>query len=88
MPNNQVRYQIKPSSVNGIPTYINHESDFGAHLGFNTESQFIAANLKADDGREFGIMLHMGFINPKKLPLIKKAPRCTRHRLQLCRTRW
>jgi len=59
---------VVPKSVHGVPAYINHESDFGVHLGWQSDGQFVAANMKADDGREFGFMLHMMCVNPEKDP--------------------
>lgn len=59
---------VVPKSVHGVPTYINHESDFGVHLGLHADGQFVAANMKSEDGREFSFMLHIMCVNPMKDP--------------------
>ncbi|NCB74343.1 MAG: hypothetical protein EOM51_06350 [Clostridia bacterium] len=64
----EAKITVVPKSEHGVPTYFNHESDFGVHLdeGYMSDGQFVAANLKTHDGRELGIMLHMMCVNPRK----------------------
>lgn len=56
---------ITPKVVKGMPLYMKAEKHFGMQKGHDADSQFIAAELKTEDGREFGIMLHMMFMNPQ-----------------------
>ncbi len=65
---------VVPKSVHGVPTYIDAGKDFKVHPGYSSDGQFVAANLKGDDGREFGVMLHIMCVNPEidpnKYPVI------------------
>ncbi len=59
---------IHPKNVLGIPKFVDHEKDLRIHLGFHTDSNFVVTNLKAEDGRQFQIILHQMVVNPEKDP--------------------
>ncbi len=67
--NAEINTHVVPKDFKGVPTYFDAEKEFGVcHFGLMSDGQFVAANLKAEDGREFGIMLHMMCVNPQKAP--------------------
>ncbi|MGN0164330.1 MAG: lipocalin-like domain-containing protein [Candidatus Ornithomonoglobus sp.] len=57
---------IVPKMIKGVPTYVEAETDFGMQDGHDADSQFVAAELKSSDGREFGLMLHIMCMNSDK----------------------
>lgn len=57
---------VKPAVKLGRPVFVDHDADLGAHPGYMADSQFIVADLKAEDGTEFGFCLHMMNLNPEK----------------------
>lgn len=64
--NGKVVPGVKPAVVKGVPAFISADTGFGMQKGHDADSEFIAAELKGEDGREFGIMLHMMCMNTKK----------------------
>lgn len=65
----EINTHVVPGTIAGVPTYYDADKEFGAkHFGLMSDGQFVAANLKAEDGREFGIMLHMMCVNPIQAP--------------------
>lgn len=59
---------VVPKTIAGVPKMIDMNRDLAVHPGFNTDSNFMVCNLKAQDGREFQIMLHQMCVNPDKRP--------------------
>ena len=59
---------VVPKTQAGVPTLVDAAVDFKVHPGYQSDGQFIAADLKTADGREFGIMLHIMCVNPMKDP--------------------
>lgn len=57
---------VQPSVIKGVPAFISADTGFGMQKGHDADSEFIAAELKGEDGREFGIMLHMMCMNTEK----------------------
>ncbi|MGN0158937.1 MAG: lipocalin-like domain-containing protein [Brotaphodocola sp.] len=57
---------VQAKTIKGVPTYLSADTDFGMQAGHDADSEFIAAELKGEDGREFGIMLHMMCMNTEK----------------------
>lgn len=57
---------VKPSVIKGVPAFISADTGFGMQKGHDADSEFIAAELKGTDGREFGIMLHMMCMNTNR----------------------
>ena len=71
----EINTHVVPGTIAGVPTYYDADKEFGAkHFGLMSDGQFVAANLKAEDGREFGIMLHMMCVNP--IRLLTAGPAC------------
>jgi predicted secreted hydrolase len=59
---------VVPKKVLGIPKFIEHEKDLCLHLGFHTDSNFVVAQMKGDDGRQFSFLIHQMAVNPQKDP--------------------
>jgi hypothetical protein len=57
---------VTPAVIKGAPKYVSADTGFGMQVGHDADSQFIAAELKGEDGREFGIMLHMMCMNTNR----------------------
>jgi predicted secreted hydrolase len=59
---------VVPKSLAGNPVAVDYNKDMALHLGLHTDSNFVAANMKSADGRQFNFLLHQMTVNPEKDP--------------------